>query len=752
MESWPQRFGFVPPSVHQLSPGAIWIHAISVGEILAAAVLVKRLREQMPAARILVTAGTIAGRAVAEEKLKGLADGVFYAPMDMVFAVRAVLRRIQPALVIVLETEIWPNLWRESRRFGASLMVVNGRISDKAMPRYRRMRWFFRTVLDQPNAIMAQSRVAYDRFRELGAGEGRLSLAGNLKYDFEPASAPLIVLELVARAQPSHVWIAASTMPPSYPGDCDEDDAVLIAFDKLRERYPRLLLILAPRKPERFDAVAAKLAARNIFHLRRSQLGQHSKLPLPGVLLVDTIGELASLFRLADAVFMGGTLADRGGHNLLEPAYFAKPVITGPHLENFPEMAEDFRREQALCEIPNPEALPDGVRCLLENAEMRHSLGEKAHRLSRQGAGATQKAVETAADLIDLALPRKVLRPPAKALLTPLSWLWRAGAAWKRWRLLSNPHKLPVPVISVGGISMGGAGKTPCALYLARQLEAAGWRPGFLTRGYRRRTPTKYTLVPRGGAAAVEITGDEAQIIVRSGLGPVGIGAQRYETGLEMHKQFQSNVFILDDAFQHWRLARDVNLVLLDALQPFGELFPAGRLREPLSALRRASAVIITRSEPGREYRGIVQRVRAHNSDAPIFYSRLVPRSWVDFQTAQEYPVESMIGRQSMAFCGLGNPASFWTSLRAMGCKPCLSIRFPDHHRYRPREINRVASQAKAAKAEVALTTEKDAINLPPATWELLSPIRVYWLRIGVEMDEQDRFLDWLNGKLAEAG
>jgi 3-deoxy-D-manno-octulosonic-acid transferase len=743
-----QRFGLIPHALHQTAPGAIWLHAVSVGEVQAASRLLEKLRREIPGTRLFVSVGTVAGRQLADQKLKEVTDGIFYAPLDFVFAVREVLRRLRPALVIVLETEIWPNLWRESKRSGASLMVVNGRISDKAMPAYRRFRWFFPAVLRQPDIIHAQSRLSHERYLELGADPARLLAAGNLKYDLQPGEAPQAVISLLARIQPSHVWIAASTMAPAFSGDHDEDEVALDAFERLATHYPRLLMILAPRRPERFDFVAARLQARNLSFLRRSALMEDAELRLPGVLLLDTIGELAGSFSLADVVFMGGTLAARGGHNLLEPAFFGVAVISGPNLQNFPEIAGDFRAKEALYEIQEPGQLSGAVRNLLEDAPLRKNLGERARRLSRARSGATQTGFDTARKLIDHAVPQPLPTPLSRILLIPLSWLWRAGAAWKRRRQLYQPFQLPVPVISVGGISMGGAGKTPLALFLGRHLDAAGYRPGFLTRGYRRRTPTPFTLVPRGGKVATEISGDEAQIIVRSQLGPVGIGADRYLTGQKLIEQFHNDVVILDDGFQHWRLARDIDLVLIDALRPFGEVFPAGMLREPLSALARASAFLITRAEPGRAYGGIVARLRRHNPQAPVFYSRLVPRGWVDCCSGQEFPVESMLARPSAAFCGLGNPASFWSSLQAMGCKPALRVRFSDHHRYRPREIRRLAAQAKSANLEVVLTTEKDLINLPASTPSLLEPLRLYWLRIGVEIDNQDEFLRWLLRRL----
>ena len=270
--SLPERFGFLPRSLKQTGPGAIWLHAVSVGEILSCVEFLRLVRAELPRTPVFVSTTTLAGRATAEAKLAGLADGIFYAPVDYVFAVRRVLRALQPAVVAIAETEIWPNLFRETKRSGASLAIVNGRISDRAFSRYRRFRGLFRAVLPAADAILAQTDEIRDRFLALGAAPESTRVAGNFKYDFQaggPAEGSPVV-ELLARAKPERVWIAASTMPPGRSGDVDEDDAVLAAFREVSARFPGLLLILAPRKPVRFEEAARKLEAAGIRCVRRT--------------------------------------------------------------------------------------------------------------------------------------------------------------------------------------------------------------------------------------------------------------------------------------------------------------------------------------------------------------------------------------------------------------------------------------------------------------------------------------------------
>ena len=255
------------------------MHAVSVGEVLACVELVRRLRTEFAHSAIFVSSTTLAGRATADEKLNGLATGVFYAPVDYVFAVRRVLRTLRPAVVAIAETEIWPNLFREVKRTGAGLTVVNGRISDRAFARYLRFRWFFAAVLPLADSVLAQTDEIGERFVALGAPADRVRTGGNLKYDFEARRAAdgSPAMEFLGRVnreklQPGKVWIAASTMGPAEAGDVDEDDVVIAAFREVAARRRDLVLILAPRKPERFDVVAGKLEAVGVGFVRRSAL------------------------------------------------------------------------------------------------------------------------------------------------------------------------------------------------------------------------------------------------------------------------------------------------------------------------------------------------------------------------------------------------------------------------------------------------------------------------------------------------
>jgi 3-deoxy-D-manno-octulosonic-acid transferase len=747
-----ERLGAGPGSFQATPPGSIWLHAVSVGEAISAAGLIAELRKRSPGIPLYVSVGTVAGRAVAREKLSPMVDGIFYAPIDYAFAVRRVLRRIRPAAVVILETEIWPVLYREVKRAGCALLIVNGRISDRAFPAYRRWRFFFRIALRRPDSIMTQSEQDRGRYIQAGAPEERVRALGNLKYDSAPVRAepPRVIRSALSELLPSAVWIAASTMPPADAGDPDEDDVVLNAFAELAQSHPRLLLILAPRRPERFDDVAQRLRAAGIRYVRRSRNGLKPDLALPCVVLLDSIGELAGLFPVADVVFMGGTLARRGGHNLLEPAACGRAIVTGPHLENFAAIAAEFREHRAVLEISSAAELAGAVRELIDHPEERDALGARAAELAARHRGVTAAAAAEILKWHDQVVPSGKPRGMAMPLLWFLAQLWTVAGKIGQRRDVAHARRLQTPVVSVGGISMGGAGKTPMVEYLTDRMHERGRQPAILTRGYRRRSIEPTIVIEAGEHVPVSLTGDETQIYVRAGHAHAGIGANRWSTGRMVEEIHHPDIFFLDDGFQHRRLRRDLDLVLIDALNPFAghAVFPLGRLREPVAALARADALLLMRAACEREYAGLCRELRSLNPRAPIFRARFEPRYWVNHRTGRPaHPPE----RRAAAFCGLGNPASFWGSLKGLGIQPVFTWAFGDHHSYSCTELHRLAAQARMYGTSVLLCTEKDAMNLPERATELLlnESAELYWLKIGVHVEEEDELLALIESKVS---
>lgn len=672
-----ERFGFLPRDTFGTRPGGIWLHAVSVGEVLSAIALLKELKTRLPETPVWVSVATLAGRELAEQRLQELATGVFFAPVDMVWIVRLVLRRLQPALHINLETELWPNRLREVKRSGAMVLQANARISDKAWPSYQRLRALWGPVLSHIDWLGAQSENDAARFRALGY-RGKLEDIGNLKFDFNPAG-KAVAPELAAlleswRDRP--LWIAASTVAD----DIEEEDVVLDAFASLGNQ---VRLLLAPRKPERFELVAEKLRTRGHAFVQRSAM-QGSAKGQASILLLDSLGELGGLFPYAHVVFVGGSLCRWGGHNILEPAYFGKATLTGPHMHNFAVIQKKFLEANAV-EVVSAANLAGRVQAMVQDDG---GMGLRAQALAESLRGVAGRLADRTVDHLDEGLAHP--RLPGAELTWPLCGLWRMGAAL-RSSMSSSPRRLPAAVISVGNVSMGGTGKTPVTLALAEAFHARGKRVGILTRGYGRSGSGNRILMP-GDRADVGQTGDEAQIYLAKGRFAVGIGANRYEVGRELLNRFEADVLLLDDGFQHRQLHRDFDLVLIDAASPFPGLRvpPVGLLREPLGALSRANALLLTRVEKGRRYGSVRALLPA---DKPLYVA--------EESLSLSRPVED---EDALAFCGLGNPGSFRLSLERLGLSKLPLRVYPDHHAYSAAE-----QEALRLQAHTLVTTAKDA-------------------------------------------
>jgi 3-deoxy-D-manno-octulosonic-acid transferase len=748
-----ERLGFLPRLFTRTNSGSIWLHAVSVGEVASAMPLIEALHRQHPHVPIYLSTATVAGRRAAEREVGSPITGLFYSPLDYVSCVRRVLRAIRPALLIIVETELWPNLYAETKRSGAALAIVNGRISDRSWPRYRRWRHLFVPVLGLPDIVFVQSETDYGRYTQLGAAS-KLHLEANLKYDASIARAPIHIETFGAE----QIWIAASTAGPNErgslePSSVDEDDIVIKAFQALALEYPRLLLILAPRQPSRFNIVAAKLQAAGVHFVRRTKPKWEHTLELPGVLLLDSIGELARAYSLADVVFVGGSIAPRGGHNIIEPASASVPVIVGPHMENFGTITRDFLESDAIVQIEREEELLGAVRHFLSNSGAAKTLGLRARQVVEGKRGVSERLAKCIAPLYHAAYLKPIRGLLTRAILCSFAFAWRQGGVFKRYSSEHHADSRPplsVPVVSVGGITIGGSGKTPFAAYLVGRLRERGFAPAILTRGYARRSPAKSLVFAPGSKVPTALTGDEPQIFLSAGIGAVGIGANRYETAELLLRHFPgTDILVLDDGFQHARLKRDLDVVVIDGLDPFGRdnVVPLGRLREPLSALSRANMFVITRADEDFRYRAICDRLREYNRTAPVFRARLLARRWRDYRTGSY--VTGLTGRPVAAFCGLGNPENFWRKLESLGLEVVFRWTFDDHHSYKPFELQRIAHQGQAAGAEILVTTQKDRINCPPHLEATIAPFTLAWLEIELELEDEEAFFAQLEQALS---
>ena len=405
---WGERLGRVPQRLlHDAGGPTIWIHAVSVGEVLAISRVVEELKAQLPGWRIVVSTTTDTGQKLARQRFGE--SNVFYLPLDLPFAVRPLFQALGPKLLVLAESEFWPNLLHWARLSGAAVAVVNARVSDRSLPGYLRFRKLLQPVMRDVDLFLAQSDEDARRLVQIGALAERVHISGNLKFEVKlPAKSDIVgqFRNTIQRERIGPIIVAGSTL--------EGEDALLVEmFRSVVTEYPGALLVLAPRHPERFDAVADLLASSGIRYQRRSQW-DGSEPMAGGVFLLDTIGELASLYEFADATFIGGSLVPRGGHNVLEAAQFGKAILVGPHTENFRDIIEILCRADAL-RVVTPQSLTPTVLQLLENHDERAALGQRALEVMRSQQGATERTVNALLGLLQERAPAAVVSSEKRA-------------------------------------------------------------------------------------------------------------------------------------------------------------------------------------------------------------------------------------------------------------------------------------------------------------------------------------------------
>jgi 3-deoxy-D-manno-octulosonic-acid transferase len=396
-EGLAERLGRVPRRLVSVSALAnerplIWLHVVSVGEVLAVSRLVKTLDAALPGYQIAVSTTTRTGQAVARERF-GM-NRVFYCPLDLPWAVSAYLNAMRPSLLILAETEFWPNLLTGCFRRGIPVAVVNARISDRSWPRYRRFSGLWRPLLSRLGRVLAQTETDAERLRALGCMPERVTVAGNLKFDVRAAHETDTTRRLKNLAGHLRLIVAGSTLE-------GEESALIDAWPRLLLADPQIAMILAPRHPERFAAVAALLAKSGIPWSRRSEWNEKMPESLrPGeIILLDTIGELASVYSLARLAFVGGSLVPAGGHNPLEPAQFGVPIVMGPHYANFAAITDSLRDQNAL-RIAARDELASVLLELLRDSVDAEAMGARAKEVFERQAGATDRCVAAVKELL----------------------------------------------------------------------------------------------------------------------------------------------------------------------------------------------------------------------------------------------------------------------------------------------------------------------------------------------------------------
>jgi 3-deoxy-D-manno-octulosonic-acid transferase len=367
-----QRLGFYPAAIlaSLASARPVWIHAASVGEVRSAEPLVRELKARAPKRKILISTFTATGHRIAQQI--GGADEVIFLPLDLLWIVRRALISFRPAALLIIETEIWPNLLREAFRQGVPTLLLSGRLSAKAFSRYSFFRFFFRVVLNHFTVLGMQSAADAGRMRQLGASEKKVSVVGSLKFVFDKTEKRGECAAL-AGYQYKPLLVVGS----SHRG---EEEILLQAFAAARSQFPKLSMVLAPRHPERFAEVEKLLIGSPFGFQRRSQV-KDGQIFEKDILLLDTLGELADFFAVADIAFVGGSLIDAGGHNVLEPARYHKPVLFGPNMSNFQNVAEQMKKNGAAIEVGDANDLAQALVSLLADTNRRRRMGEVASQI-----------------------------------------------------------------------------------------------------------------------------------------------------------------------------------------------------------------------------------------------------------------------------------------------------------------------------------------------------------------------------------
>ncbi len=392
-EGLAERLGRVPAHLRGGSRPTIWIHAVSVGEVIAISGLVGELRSRVPGHRVVVSTTTLTGQRIARERFG--VESVFYYPLDFAFAVRRYLRALRPEVFVLAETEFWPRMLWECRRNRIPVAVVNARISDRSFPRYLRLHFLWSRILSAVTVALAQTGEDASRLRAIGVPQQSVQVGGNLKFDVRvPARSGLVEELLRALPADAKVIVCGSTLE-------GEERFLVEAWPALTSAEPRLRMVLAPRHPERFEDVATLLQRSGVPWIRRSAW-KAAPFEAASILLLDSIGELASVYSLAAVAFVGGSLVAAGGHNPLEAAQFGVPILMGPHYENFREIVARLKERRAI-RIVDSAGLREALLDALRDGAASRAMGDRAREIFDAEAGATAKTL----DAILALLPEK---------------------------------------------------------------------------------------------------------------------------------------------------------------------------------------------------------------------------------------------------------------------------------------------------------------------------------------------------------
>ena len=796
-----QSFGFYPKeTIDKVArKDAIWVHAASVGEIVATSPLVREFRKAFPTTPILVSVVTTGGYEMANRIIKD-ADAIIYFPLDLPFLASRVVDRIRPRVFLPVETELWPNFLKKAKQLDVPVMMVNGRISDRSVKQYKYLFGMLREMIGTVKCFAMQSSIDADYIMRLGAPRELVTVTGNTKFDqaytsVSPAERAELIREL-GLSGASHIMIAGST----HRG---EEELVLAAFRAVREQEPGVRLIIAPREVLRTMEVE-HLCRRAGFTVNTRKNLQQGGEGGEDIVILDTVGELGRVYGLGGVIYIGGSLVAHGGHNILEPAAHGKAIIVGNQMFNFKDIHALFRSHDAVVTVTNGEELTRETLRLFGDPAERERLVRETLAIIDENKGASEKSAKILVEMLENYESRRAIRAQRRTLGHRVQATQKVAnlqtyfidlvhdkevrGLWRRLIMavfyvfsliygqlvnlkLSMYHigwfkkeRLTCFVISLGNVTVGGTGKTPTAQHLAREIRDMGYRVAILNRGYRAKWRGAVGIVSDGHALKMdaETAGDEAFMLAKHLPNvPVLIGPERAVTGRYAIEHFGAQVAILDDGYQHWQLERDMDILLVDAVNVFGNgyLLPRGTLREPLSHIDRADVCLMTKVDqaaPGAiEY--IWETFRSYNQDGLILESIHQPRQfvrladWYEDIAAGGVPVTELKGKKVLAVSAIGNPASFEQTLADLGIEIVESMRYPDHHDYGEKDMAEVLYRAETLGVEAIIITEKDAVKVPGDVVRAKWRIPMYVISVEVTFQKgQEAFFSTLKDALAE--
>jgi 3-deoxy-D-manno-octulosonic-acid transferase len=790
---WGQRFGFLgkigqEPGNPQRGP-RIWVHACSVGEVNAILPVIKNLRKQFPAAIIFFSTITPTGQAQAR-RVCPEADAIFYFPFDLALCQGLALRFIRPDLCILTERELWPNFLSLCQMQRIPVLVANGIVTEHSSALNQWVPGFMRWRASLVDFYSVQTENSRERLLAMGVETARIAVDGNTKSDQPmPEAGKEEALAQVLGWTPASQWLVAGS---THAG---EEEIVLDAFALVHAKVPAAQLVLAPRHPERTTAVVALVEKTGLPFVRRSELVNHAVMSHhpAAIVILDTIGELTLAYRLCRGAFVGGSLvANVGGHNPLEVTAEGKPVFFGSQMQNCRDVADLLCRQEVGFTVQNAAELAMQWHRALSDTNWCAEIEQRTRAVMQQYQGAATRAAQRAVKLLAKSQESRESVLPTTALIASephsklesyllaviehrqidplanlvrwglegLSWCYRGGLAVYLWLFqigLLHKTRIDCPVISIGNLTLGGTGKTLATTAICQWLLSKDMKPAILSRGY------------GGEADGEQVVSDGQRLLMKpsqSGDEPfllaatipealVLVGKDRRHSARQA-RRMGAQVLVLDDGMQYWKLQKDYEIVLVDALNPFGNgyVFPRGLLREPQSALARTQEIWITHADlvPLEKLVALEDTLAAYAPGKPLVATCHEPVALRDFATGDRIGLWALEGKRVLAISGIGNPVAFETMLARLGTE-VIPARFGDHHSYTREELEKLMREVPGDVGMI-ITTAKDAVRLPEDL-RFHCPIRILEIRLAQLTGANvipiapllEESLDWLTQK-----